>query len=211
MALPDLTAEELRLGNISLVAGQPCLDFCNTAEYRHTDHANEILTSYRGLLNWCHHANLLSEADMLALLLTISAEDSDIIFRRAFALREAIYEVFLTHLETQVAKKPVSAYALDVLNAEWQIAAANRKLIIQDKTLQWAWKEILAPARVLHSIVFSAVEVLTYDNLQWLRQCPNCGWLFLDLSRNHNRTWCNMQSCGNRVKVRRHYQRQKKP
>ncbi len=34
-------------------------------------------------------------------------------------------------------------------------------------------------------------------------------WVFVDLSRNHSRRWCDMQSCGNQVKARRHYARTK--
>jgi len=32
-------------------------------------------------------------------------------------------------------------------------------------------------------------------------------WLFIDRSRTHRRRWCSMQTCGNRHKARRHYQR----
>ncbi len=40
-----------------------------------------------------------------------------------------------------------------------------------------------------------------------LRVCPNCGWLFLDKSRNSSRLWCDMAVCGNRQKAKRHYRR----
>jgi predicted RNA-binding Zn ribbon-like protein len=44
-----------------------------------------------------------------------------------------------------------------------------------------------------------------------LRHCLNdqCGWLFMDDSKNGSRRWCSMQSCGNRAKVHRHYLRSK--
>jgi predicted RNA-binding Zn ribbon-like protein len=37
----------------------------------------------------------------------------------------------------------------------------------------------------------------------------DCGWLFLDTSKNHTRRWCSMKSCGNRAKARRHYNKEK--
>ena len=45
-----------------------------------------------------------------------------------------------------------------------------------------------------------------------LKMCPgdNCGWLFIDETRNSRRTWCSMESCGNRAKAARHYLRKKK-
>jgi len=38
----------------------------------------------------------------------------------------------------------------------------------------------------------------------------NCGWLFIDSSKNHSRRWCDMRDCGNRAKIRRHRLRQKR-
>jgi predicted RNA-binding Zn ribbon-like protein len=32
---------------------------------------------------------------------------------------------------------------------------------------------------------------------------PSCRWLFLDTSKNHTRRWCDMKTCGNRMKARR--------
>ncbi|WP_420334093.1 CGNR zinc finger domain-containing protein [Roseibium sp.] len=45
-----------------------------------------------------------------------------------------------------------------------------------------------------------------------LKMCPgdNCGWLFIDETKNSRRTWCSMESCGNRAKAARHYQRNRK-
>jgi predicted RNA-binding Zn ribbon-like protein len=43
------------------------------------------------------------------------------------------------------------------------------------------------------------------------RICANdtCQWLFFDESRPGNRRWCDMATCGNRAKARRHRERQK--
>lgn len=42
-----------------------------------------------------------------------------------------------------------------------------------------------------------------------LRTCANldCGWLFIDRSRNHSRVWCDMGSCGSRAKMSRYRRR----
>lgn len=54
----------------------------------------------------------------------------------------------------------------------------------------------------------SALRLLTSDT-ERLKICGNCGWLFLDKSKNRSRTWCDMAVCGNRVKASRHYHRTK--
>lgn len=33
---------------------------------------------------------------------------------------------------------------------------------------------------------------------------PDCGWVFIDRSKNSSRRWCDMASCGNRAKARSH-------
>ena len=60
-----------------------------------------------------------------------------------------------------------------------------------------------------------SAEVCNWDmqiqgSLERIRECPGqgtCGWLFLDLSKNASRRWCDMRVCGNRAKARRHYAR----
>lgn len=61
-------------------------------------------------------------------------------------------------------------------------------------------------------VALSAVRLLTGDTLQRMRVCANdeCQWLFLDRSKNRSRRWCEMASCGNKMKARRHYERTKK-
>ena len=39
------------------------------------------------------------------------------------------------------------------------------------------------------------------------RPGEDCGWMFIDETKNSRRTWCLMETCGNRAKGARHYQR----
>jgi predicted RNA-binding Zn ribbon-like protein len=50
------------------------------------------------------------------------------------------------------------------------------------------------------------------DRLARIRECSSaeCTMLFVDESRNSSRRWCDMNSCGNRMKARRHYARTRK-
>jgi predicted RNA-binding Zn ribbon-like protein len=59
------------------------------------------------------------------------------------------------------------------------------------------------------ALAVSALSLLAPANLKRLKVCGNCGWLFLDKSRNSSRLWCDMTVCGNRAKARQHYRRQK--
>jgi predicted RNA-binding Zn ribbon-like protein len=69
----------------------------------------------------------------------------------------------------------------------------------------------LAPARSDLS-GFEARLLLAIERLQshgaWprLKACTDdeCRWAFYDSTRNHSRTWCSMDVCGNREKTRRY-------
>ncbi|OLP43759.1 CGNR zinc finger domain-containing protein [Rhizobium oryziradicis] len=54
----------------------------------------------------------------------------------------------------------------------------------------------------------SALRLLASGS-ERLKICGNCGWLFLDKSKNRSRVWCDMAVCGNRVKASRHYHHKK--
>jgi predicted RNA-binding Zn ribbon-like protein len=62
---------------------------------------------------------------------------------------------------------------------------------------------------ILNPIIHSAADLMISQELRKVKKCsdPVCGWLFLDISRNQSRRWCDMQDCGNRAKASRFYQK----
>lgn len=72
----------------------------------------------------------------------------------------------------------------------------------------------LTPARADLS-GFEATLLLAVEHLQchdaWprLKACTDetCQWAFYDSTRNHSRTWCSMDVCGNRRKTKRYRER----
>ncbi len=61
------------------------------------------------------------------------------------------------------------------------------------------------PRAPLAAIAMSALRLAHSPLLSRLKSCPNCHWLFVDRSRNASRIWCDMLTCGNRAKARRHH------
>jgi predicted RNA-binding Zn ribbon-like protein len=62
---------------------------------------------------------------------------------------------------------------------------------------------------MLSPVAWSVAELLMSEDLHRVRECagPDCGWLFMDTSKNGSRRWCSMETCGNRAKARRHRER----
>jgi predicted RNA-binding Zn ribbon-like protein len=55
----------------------------------------------------------------------------------------------------------------------------------------------------------SVLRLIAMPDPERLKICRNCGWLFVDRSKNKSRAWCDMGVCGNRAKASRHYRRKK--
>jgi predicted RNA-binding Zn ribbon-like protein len=131
--------------------------------------------------------------------------------RRSFAkiikLREAIYRVFAAIAQ----RKAVPASDLKTINDFAIEALRHRALAPRNGGYSWEWiADHKNPfERFLWPMAQAATDLLTSDELKMLRFCeaPDCEWLFLDRSRNRSRRWCDMTSCGNRAKARRHYER----
>ena len=71
--------------------------------------------------------------------------------------------------------------------------------------LSWPGDRTLRTLR--WEVATSAVDLLTAGRLDRVGECPACGWLFLDTSKNRSRRWCSMATCGGRDKARRYYAR----
>lgn len=187
-----------------------CLDFVNTVADRPSEHPREKLNSYGDLVRWSHLAEVLTQ-DEAQLLLEEAArrpDDAAAVLQQAITLRETIYRIFLATAEG-LLPDPAELVKFNALLSE----AMSRACIIQRADgFIWDWvdKEN-ALDRMLWPLVRSAADLLVSEQLSTVRVCaaPDCNWLFLDTSKNSSRRWCDMKSCGNRAKVRRHYQRQK--
>jgi predicted RNA-binding Zn ribbon-like protein len=82
-----------------------------------------------------------------------------------------------------------------------------------EKTFGWRIdRDPLNAAALLAPVLWSAGDLIVSPERGRLRHCLNdqCGWLFMDDSKNGSRRWCSMQSCGNRAKAHRHYLRSKR-
>jgi predicted RNA-binding Zn ribbon-like protein len=191
-----------------LIGGRLCLDFSNTAGDRGTAEPEEWLWSYAAFVNWSQYAGVLTgeHAERLRRAAADHPAEAAATLERAISIREAIYRI----LSAVAADRPPDTGDLDRLNASLAEAMPHLRVVQTADGFGWAWDGASdALDRMLWPIMWSVVELLKSDELTHVRECANdhCSWLFLDLSRNHSRRWCDMRNCGNLVKARRHYAR----
>lgn len=187
-----------------------CLGFANTLEDRLTGHPRETLDSYGDLLAWsCRRGSLTErEAEHLAREASRRPPEAASALERAIALREAVYRIFSA---VAGSHSPLPA-DLAILNTVLAAALASLRIVAMGEGFAWVWpcgQEMWD--RVVWPVALSAADLLTSSARRAVRECAaaNCGWLFLDTTRNRSRRWCDMKVCGNRAKARRHYERKK--
>lgn len=200
------TQPESAAWQFDLDGGALCLNLVNTLSPSSGDH----LTSCDDLIEFAHQSALLtrSQAERLHADAARYPKAGADVLKRAKRLRTALFGVFTA----VAAGEAAPSGDLDLLNRE--IGASLRHARLRqdpDGTFSWTWSGEGLDSLVW-PIVQSATDVLTSEALRPLvRECGagDCHWLFLDTTKNRSRQWCSMQSCGNREKARRHYQRQK--
>ena len=125
-------------------------------------------------------------------------------YNAALHTREVLQRVFAS-----VATDRLAASQLDDLN-ELLVDSAKRVRIERASgrqprlTRTWAgFGESLES--VLWPVVWSAAELLASQGTDALKICSgiDCGWMYVDRSRNHLRRWCEMATCGTAAKNRR--------
>jgi predicted RNA-binding Zn ribbon-like protein len=199
-----------RAETFELIGGHLALDFVNTIDWRGDPARREdLLLSFEDLAAWAKAAKLVRTADIRTLRLAAQRDQARALrsLRRARRLREVLAHVLLA------AGGDARPAARDVrlINAFLAAALRHRRLQVRGAAFAWVWarRESELFDALLWPIVLAAVDLLASDDRTRIRECrgEGCGWLFLDTSRNRRRRWCTMQSCGNRAKVRRFYER----
>ncbi len=190
------------------VGGNVALDLVNTSSARKFPTPHEKLFVYDDLVVWGERTGLL-DADGAAELRTAAEARPAVaqaVLERALELREALYRVFAA----VAGEGEPPASDLELLNAYLAEAASHRRVERRGDGWAWSWDATDEPlAELLWPAAWAAGELLAEGDLTRVKECgsENCNWLFVDLSRNRSRRWCDMKDCGNRAKARRHYRR----
>jgi predicted RNA-binding Zn ribbon-like protein len=191
------------IGELELNGGDPALDFVNTVETR-ASNPLELLRSYADLVDWTVRVGLVDARAARSL----RRSSADGVLARAVALREAAYEVLVA---VAVDHAPPPARALAVVNAEVADARRGGELVFDGEAFAFEPppRDSLLPLR---AVALALADLLVSPRLHRVGRCEgvgDCGWLFLDTTKNGSRRWCSMETCGSLAKMRRYYARGK--
>ncbi len=195
------------------IGGDPAIDLVNTIDYTTAGPENERITDYSQLIRWAEGAGLLSPKAASSLRGRASARprEAEAAYGKALGVR-AVLERLFRALARDVPVGDVLPEFNSVLGEALERMRVTEGKASQprDRSLKLGW---IDPGESLQSIiwpvVWSAASLIVSEEAQRIRVCggKDCGWMYVDRSRNKLRRWCQMETCGTREKSRRRYQR----
>lgn len=187
------------------VGGDPSLDLVNTIDWTGRGPEKERLTDYARLTRWAEGAGVVSKAGAERLRRAGAAKP-----REARSAHEAALRLrgALQRLYESIAAGKRSEPAWEELNE--LLGEALRQLRVSplrkgDAAAQWDWHGTDSLKSLLWPVSWSAANLLTSEEAGRIRVCASldCGWMYVDRSRNGLRRWCQMETCGTLEKSRR--------
>lgn len=193
------------------LSGCLALDLANTVSWRPSEKPIERLASAEDYIRWSRQSGVIGDREARELTQQARRKPAEAaaVIGRVRTLREAIYRAFSALAD----REDPNERDLAAINAALSEAMRHVRVTRRSDGSFWtAWEE--GPptlGRLVWPAVKSVAEVLTSANVGRLKKCgsANCGWLFLDTTRNSTRRWCDMRVCGNRAKAHRYYRRQR--
>jgi len=187
-----------------------CLDFVNTVTWDGlTTVRDEQIRGYGHLLDWAADRWVLAEHEVEQLR-EEAAADADARRRalgRAWAFRRALHDC----LRAVVRREPPPEASVALINSAIFTAPAPFALAPRADGIALTMPAGPYPD-LLQPVLRSAMRLLSSPDLARLRECAGerCGRLYLDVTKNGSRRWCDMETCGNRAKARRHQARRRR-
>jgi predicted RNA-binding Zn ribbon-like protein len=190
-----------------LVGGDVVVDLVNTVNARDGE-PEDWLDGYPRLLEWAELTGSFDPGALRRLGRHASKDPAGAAraLRSIKELREALHGVL--HAIGEEENPPADdvrrlerSWKEAVARARIDVSAGEARIRVEVKTPGLAYVE--------HELAIHAIDLLQSLPRERTRVCagPRCGWLFIDRSKAGRRRWCDMATCGNAAKSRRHYQR----
>jgi predicted RNA-binding Zn ribbon-like protein len=176
-----------------------CLDLINTLELDGTEGVpDDHIPTLDDAIGWFAARSLTHET-----ALRRQAEaNPDAWLGRVRSTRAALREIWDSTVEGRSADPTAVVRVNDVLG---HVAAPELRPTIAGIAVGHRHEDADPLGEALARVAEALVDAIAEGDTSRFRICANdaCRWVFEDTSRGGRRRWCDMQSCGNRAKVRR--------
>ena len=198
------------------VGGDPAIDLVNTVDWTTRGPEQDRLTNFDRVIQWAQGAGILSAKAASSLRAQAHAKprEAEAAYRDVLRGRTVLGRLFRA-----IAASEPTGEALDDFNRllgraleRMRVAPASGKSRARP-ALHLSWRDGSESLdSVLWPVIWSAASLIVSEEAPKIRICggPDCGWMYVDRSRNKLRRWCQMETCGTREKSRRRYARTKR-
>ncbi len=194
------------INKISLMGGVLCFDFINTVHDRVNLPSYDYLPDYQAFIYWNKRLKVVP-VNKIKRLESFSMRNSGLAGKTLSEIkkrREILYKFF----SSVASGYRIDSNLLIKFNAILSASFKHIQFVYSKGTLTVSWDNrkvnLYEPFWV---IIKSAFDVISSENFQRIKECRECGWIFLDTTKNNNRRWCNMLTCGAKNKARTYYQK----
>lgn len=192
------------LETLEIIGGSLCLDFANTINSRR-EPEHDYLEKYSDLVDWAIKVGVLStpQGEWVQSRAKLDEINTREALKKALELRELLFQLF-SNLSRQseppreMVRAFINLYSESISHG---ILQKYGDAFIVDWEMEAGFDALLWP------IIYSAGQLLLSEKLVRLKECPGCGWLFIDTSKNQTRRWCSMNACGTRDKMQRYHRK----
>lgn len=184
------------------------LDFINT-EIIVKGERTDLLGDFSTLLSWLVEADVLTLPQSDTIRTALTHEEGSMWLERAKILRTDLR----TLAERLATNKTIPESAIKSVNGSLSQRPGYLQLVKTKEGFEQRFHSIVDTHKSLMAPIAEAASNLLCDATPTLiKKCANdaCILYFYDNSKNHTRTWCSMQLCGNRMKVASFFERQRR-
>ena len=194
----------MTLRPLKFIGGHPALDLVNTADWTTAGPEAERLPHCARWVDWAEASGIVG-AGGAARLRAAARRDPAAAGRalmRVLAARGLLQRI----LTARARGVPPQRTDLRQFNRLLRQALARLELTPAGRGVTLTWRGLDAGLDgPLSPVLWAAARLLDSRDAERIRVCdgPDCGWMYLDRSRNGLRRWCEMSTCGTREKNRR--------
>jgi len=190
-----------------IIGGNSALDLVNTVSGWQDD-PEDWIPDTSTFLDWARISGLMNAREKTDATRRAAASPSSA-ERGLASLKELRFALW--HLiHSLVQRKPAKPEYLSVINSWTCHLTLSQQLIFRHDKMDFALHSDISALDLPGLRVTTAALVLLMDPPAGrIKTCAgsNCGWKFVDKSKNRSRRWCDMAVCGNLEKARQYRSR----
>jgi predicted RNA-binding Zn ribbon-like protein len=187
-----------------IVGGNAALDLVNTVSGWNLD-PEDWVPDMASFLVWAQTCRVLDtrethEAARRAAALPVAAER---VLASVKELRFALWGL----IHSLQHRKPAKPADLSVINEWMRRLALSEQVVVRRNKIGFAMnRDISVLEFPALRVTAAALSFLKDPPLARIKTCAarDCGWKFVDHSKNRSRRWCDMSMCGNLAKSRQY-------